>query len=63
MAYHDEAAPNKITGDRIPIPTAQIRDGRNVIIWLPNVATGKYEDLHVGSAAAVNLFVQQLAGE
>jgi branched-chain amino acid transport system substrate-binding protein len=29
--------------DRIPIPTAQIRDGRNVIIWPPNVVTGKYE--------------------
>jgi hypothetical protein len=29
--------------DYIPIPTAQIRDGKNVIIWPPNVSTGKYE--------------------
>ena len=27
----------------IPIPTAQIRDGVNVIIWPANVATAKYQ--------------------
>jgi len=27
----------------IPIPTAQIRDGKNVIIWPENVATAKYQ--------------------
>jgi branched-chain amino acid transport system substrate-binding protein len=29
--------------DGIPIPTAQIRDGRNLIIWPENVATSKYQ--------------------
>jgi hypothetical protein len=27
----------------IPIPTTQIRDGANVIIWPANVATAKYQ--------------------
>jgi ABC-type branched-subunit amino acid transport system substrate-binding protein len=29
--------------DGIPIPTAQIRNGKNLLIWPENVATSKYQ--------------------